>query len=38
MCGVIDHGGANRIEFDVALAGEQVGLGLDERGFVAAGG
>lgn len=36
VCRVIDHVGAHRVEFDVALAGKQVGFGLDEGGFVAA--
>ncbi|MEN9454224.1 MAG: hypothetical protein RLZZ19_711, partial [Actinomycetota bacterium] len=34
--GVIGHAGANRVEFDIAHAGEQIGFGLDQRGFVAA--
>lgn len=34
--GIIRHGGAHRIEFNVALAGQQIGLGLYQRGFVAA--
>ncbi len=31
-----NHVGAHGIEFDVALAGEQVVLGLDQTGLVAA--
>ncbi len=33
---VIDHGSAHGVELDVALASNQVGFGLDQRGFVAA--
>jgi hypothetical protein len=33
---VVHHGGAHRVEFDVALAGKQIGLGLNQGGFVAA--
>jgi hypothetical protein len=33
---VVHHGGAHGIEFDVALAGKQVGFGLDEGGLIAA--
>lgn len=33
---IVHHGGPYGIEFDVALATEQIGLGLDQRGSVAA--
>lgn len=33
--GVFDHAGADRVEFDVALAGEQPGVLLDQTGAVA---
>ena len=36
VSGVIHHRGAHRIELDVALAAEQVGFGLDQRGLVTA--
>jgi hypothetical protein len=35
LAGVLRHPGADRVEFNVAHAGEQVGLGLDHAGFVA---
>lgn len=34
--GRIDHGGPNRVEFDIAHHPEQVRLGIDQAGFVAA--
>lgn len=34
--GVIDHGGAHGVEFNVALAAKQIGFGLDQRRLVAA--
>lgn len=36
LAGIIDHAGAQGVEFDVAHAGQQVGVSLDEAGFVAA--
>jgi len=36
LAGVLHHASANGVEFDVTHAGEQVGLGLDQAGFVAA--
>jgi hypothetical protein len=33
---VIDHGSAHGVDLYVALAGEQIGFGLDKRGFVTA--
>lgn len=33
---IVDHIGAYWIEFDIALAGKQVGFGLGEGGFVTA--
>lgn len=33
---IVHHGGTHRIEFDVALTTEQIGLGLDQGGLVAA--
>lgn len=36
VCRVIHHRGAHGIELDVALAAEQIGFGLDQRGLVAA--
>jgi hypothetical protein len=34
--GVADHVGAHGVEFDIAHAGEKVGFGLDQAGFVSA--
>lgn len=36
VCRIIHDHGAHGIELDVALAAEQVGFGLDQRGLVAA--
>lgn len=33
---IVNHGSAYRIEFNVALAAEQISVGLDERGLVTA--
>ena len=35
LAGVLHHRGANRIEFDIAHAGEQIGFGLHHNGFIA---
>ncbi len=36
LFGDFDHGGANRIELDIALAGEQIGFLLNDARAVAA--
>lgn len=35
-CGVIGHAGAQRVEFDIAVAMQHVAFGVDQAGFVAA--
>lgn len=35
LTGVLHHHGMDGVEFDVAHAGEQIGLGLNHAGFVA---
>ena len=35
LAGVLHHRGANRVEFDIAHAGEQIGFGLHHAGFIA---